>query len=154
MKQKICLNGHQISSGVEPNIITNEFCEKCGEKVISTCPKCKTDIFGYDKDNELYAITGGVKVPQYCKQCGAPYPWTEAALKSARALIKLSDLDQKEKEDFNDVVPDLISDTPKTKVAAVKANRYLAKTGAFIGNALKDLLVDIASETAVKAMHL
>lgn len=155
MKQQICLNGHQISYGVNPETVTNEFCSTCGKTVISECQECQSNIFGYLSEDLMYELAGGgIRVPKYCKHCSNPYPWTKKSLDAASELIALSDLNQQEKDDFNESIPDLISDTPKTKVAMVKFKKYSVKAGAVVASSLRELLVDVASEATIKALKI
>ena len=47
---------------------------------------------------------------------------------------------------------DLVRDTPQTPVAATRVKRLLTKAGGAALQAFRDILVDIASETAKKTM--
>lgn len=149
-KQRICLNGHQITDRATWNDTTNEFCEKCGAKVIDSCPDCKNQINGYLKIDGVFDIsTYTVPVPKYCKKCGNPYPWTKAALEALDEIVELSELSEKDKQTLKDSSLDLISNTPKSKVAALKWKTF--------GNSLlgiaHDVLVDVASESIVKLIY-
>ncbi|MBU4311651.1 MAG: DUF2321 domain-containing protein, partial [Candidatus Omnitrophica bacterium] len=50
-------------------------CPKCGAQTISQCPKCSTNIRGYEHIQGV-AHSGPSKPPQFCHECGASYPWT------------------------------------------------------------------------------
>lgn len=67
------------------------------------------------------------KVPGFCVHCGNPLPWTAAVLASADELIDLiDDLKPEQKQALKSCLPDLITDTPGTQVAAIKAGKLLA----------------------------
>lgn len=61
----------------------------------------------------------------------------------------LSDI---EKETLKSTFDDLVVDTPKTQIAAQKYKNLMSKAKANIAKALRDILVDIASEAAKKAL--
>lgn len=144
---QICLNGHVIdyySKNAE------QFCSSCGSKTITQCPKCNANIRGM----EIFDIpTIGVKYkrPNYCPECGNPYPWTSASLEAMKELIDFDEeLSNEEKSYINGNLQDLTVDTPKTKVVATKLNAFLHKAGSVTASAIRDILVDIASETVKK----
>jgi len=89
--------------------------------------------------------------PSFCPDCGKPYPWTEAKLKAARELTDLLEgLSQEEREILKKSFGDIVRDTPQTKVAAAQFKRLAAKVGKIAAEQLRELVVDIASETAKK----
>jgi len=79
---QVCLNGHQITTSYKryPEF-RKEFCDKCGEKTITSCPKCNANIRGEYYVVGVIAVRGRTPVPEYCHECGAPYPWTEKSKK-------------------------------------------------------------------------
>ena len=121
--------------------------------MITACPACNHDIPGYT-DPEGMVVIGRKhrKVLSYCVSCGAPYPWTSSTITAAKELIELSSLSDTEKRDFSATVPDILTDTPRTKVAITKFQMYAARAGSLVVDGLRDLLVDIASEAAKKAI--
>lgn len=146
---QICLNGHIINGFLDKYPEHNQnFCNACGAKTISQCPSCNADIRGaYEWD----FASDDAKVPSYCHNCGKPYPWTQIAIDSTKELILLNDsASDKEKEYLNNNVQSLLVDTPKTKVVATKFKIFLKTARKEIGTGLKDILVDIISESAKK----
>ncbi|MCX8167307.1 MAG: DUF2321 domain-containing protein [Candidatus Micrarchaeota archaeon] len=153
---QICLNGHLITSSADIHPQHQEkYCSKCGEKTITECPECKTPIRGKYEVEGVISFNDDYKVPSYCYNCGKPYPWTESALESAKSLINEDEnLTTDEKQQFVNALPDLIveSPTPKTQVSVIKFKKFIIKVAAPTGQALKDIIVDIASETIKKSL--
>ena len=72
---------------------------------------------------------------------------------AARELIEFEDnLSVSEKELLRNSLDEIIAENPKTKVAAIKFKHTLAKVGQETAKALRDIAVDIASETAKKVL--
>ncbi|EHK2400422.1 DUF2321 domain-containing protein [Clostridium perfringens] len=149
---QVCINGHVITNRAEgsPNL-KKDFCTKCGAKTITNCPSCNAKI------NGKYIVPGALSVSTnftadaFCYNCGKPYPWTEEKLNSANELLALEDsLSQDELDYFKENLNSVLVDTPKTKVVATKLKLAIAKTSSAVGSALRDIVVDIASETAKK----
>jgi hypothetical protein len=91
--QQVCLNGHQITASYHryPEFRKN-FCDKCGEKTIYSCPECNAEVKGY------YHIEGSISldrepVPEHCHECGTPYPWTERKRKIEKAVASPDSVD-------------------------------------------------------------
>lgn len=145
---QICLSGHIINGSYnEFPEYSKEYCPKCGEKTIICCPKCNNYIQG-DHHNFYSAISNP---PAFCPYCGEPYPWTKEKLDSTNELLSLeSALSQEELDYFKQNLNSVLIDTPKTKLVATKLKLAINKTSSVVGSALRDILVDIASETAKK----
>lgn len=152
--QEVCLNGHQITAYSKSNQDPNpaNFCEDCGVKVICTCQSCQCPIDG--KISYPGVISNKkVPVPSFCKYCGNPYPWTESIIEGTKELLDLdSTISSEDKESIENSVPDLLVDTPKTKVAATKFKMLTASATSIVKDGLRELLVDVVSETAKKIM--
>jgi hypothetical protein len=90
-------------------------------------------------------------LPIFCPDCGKPYPWTEAKLKAALELSdELNNLSTEERNMLKKSLDDIVRDTPETTVAATRFKRLVTKAGKAAADGFKDILVDIASETAKK----
>lgn len=148
---QICLNGHMINDAYDEYPQHNQnFCDRCGAKTITTCPKCNTPIRG-DYDTPGICNFDVPPVPSYCYNCGNPYPWTEQKLESAQELLSMeTSLTQDELEYFASNMNSILVDTPKTKVVATKLKMTLSKVAPVVGNSLRELLIDICSEAAKK----
>ncbi|MCL4301435.1 MAG: DUF2321 domain-containing protein [Anaerolineae bacterium] len=59
-----------------------------------------------------------------------------------------------EKAILKQSIRELTQETPKTEVAAIRVRKFLAKAGGQALGMFREILVDVASETAKKAMGL
>ena len=147
----ICLNGHVISSSK-----ANEeaFCSQCGTETYSVCPHCQTPIRGsYYVEGVVFLGKSDYTKPYYCHNCGAPYPWTQKILDNAVELLSLDDeLDSSSKELIKNAIPNLIVDTPTTPIAIAKYRKGIANAGQIVKESLRQLLIDVISETAKKTL--
>ncbi|WP_318582892.1 DUF2321 domain-containing protein [Bacillus paranthracis] len=150
---QICLNGHIINDTYKKYPEHNQdFCEDCGEKTITACRGCNADIRGARHDyngTDLWVETP----PNYCAHCGQAYPWTETALEAAKELAQEIDgLTEEERELLSKSIDEIVKGGPKTVVATTRFKKIATKFGAGIGNAFRDILVDVASESAKKML--
>ncbi|WDA69233.1 DUF2321 domain-containing protein [Lactococcus lactis] len=153
--QKICLNGHQITTCFEMDDSSDnsEYCQECGKKVISACPNCSKPILGAYISDFILDFDFSCAIPKYCRYCSNPYPWTELVINTTKEILSLEDgINESDKTLINDSIPDLLVDTPKTNLAIVKFKKGFASTSAIVKESLRELLVDIISETAKKAI--
>ncbi len=153
---QICLGGHVTNSTTQRFPQQNkDFCDKCGQHTITACPACEKAIRGRYHQQNVIDLTEDDPAPLHCIGCGKPYPWTEHRLAAAKELVQeMEGLTEEEREVLTRSLPDLIRDTPQTPVAATRFKQSMAKVGGGAGKILYDMVVDIASETAKKAMGL
>ena len=156
---QICLNGHLTTSKWNDGVLVQNFCSTCGQTIISVCPGCSTPIKGSLREKshingiDYYYSNAAYSVPSYCYNCGKGFPWTQRSKETANELISLSsNLNESEKKDFKESIDDLINDTPKTSIALIKFKKYAAKAGGEIAKGLKDILIDLVSESVKKAI--
>lgn len=145
----ICINGHVASSDTANY---RKHCKQCGQETISVCQKCDSSIQGY------YFVPGIIGFsdynrPSYCHDCGSPYPWTEQLINNA---IELISLDEELPSDIKDVIksslPDLIVETPSAPLAVAKYRKYMSQANDYTRDGIKNLLIDIVSETIKKSL--
>ena len=148
---QICLNGHPINDSMTTHPEDNkEFCDKCGSKTITICRNCKAQIQGR---MEGYLGLSEYTAPAFCYNCGKAFPWTEAKIQAAHDLAQeLEDISEDEKRMLSESIDDLVKDTPRTTLAATRFKKIVSKIGKPVGKTLRDLIVDIASETAKKML--
>ncbi|MBA7664324.1 hypothetical protein ES703_72382 [subsurface metagenome] len=147
---QICINGHVITDSLESRPEkASRFCEQCGTETITNCPHCNKVIRGYYYHGGFGSTV--YKLPAFCHVCGNPYPWTEAKLKAAHELAEeLENLSASEKENLHQSIDDMVTDSPRTELAVTRFKKLLVKVGEPTARVLRELVVDIASSTAVK----
>ena len=150
---QICLNGHVSTPSVELSPEGgSKFCVECGARTINACPKCEARIRGFHIAPGILAVENYEK-PSFCHDCGTAYPWTQSALEAARELAEdAENLDPEERAALARSFDDLIVDTPRTQVAISRFKRLIAKAGVGTANGIREILIDIASETAKRAL--
>jgi hypothetical protein len=74
--QQVCENGHQITDRFNSSSEQRKnFCSYCGAKTITACPECNHPIKGYIKYPKVIMLGYTTSVPNFCDNCGKPYPW-------------------------------------------------------------------------------
>ncbi len=150
---QICLNGHIINRMVDDHPEANaDHCKDCGQKTVTECQQCQARIRGYKHIPHLsYADTS--PAPKFCHACGRPYPWTRSRIEAAQAYAdEMDELDKSEKILLKVSIEEIVAESPKAEVASVCFKRLVAKGGKAAADAMRDILVDIASETAKKSI--
>lgn len=150
---KICINGHSI---VERSPLTKEeFCEKCGAKVISKCPHCNSPIKEWHYYGVVVGSSPSFEKPMFCRSCGRPYPWTEAALEATSLMIQEdSELSELERQNLESALPDIMTETPKTKLASIRVKKALLTAGEFTVEAIRQFVIDFGCELAKQQLGL
>ena len=153
---QICESGHVInSSAASMPTLRSRHCTACGAKTLMDCPACNTPIRGVFDEPGLIDFVSTYRRPAFCHSCGAEYPWTVAHLEAAQELAEeVDDLSLEERRVLATSLPDLLRDSPRTDVAVVRVKRLAGKLTSTAGAALRKLIVDIASESARKALDL
>jgi len=150
---QICLNGHVITAYFDVNQERRQkFCDRCGDETVAYCPSCNSRIRG---DYVVPGVIGFYEYhpPAYCADCSSAFPWTVRRLEAARELaLELDQLSDDEREQLQAALPDLVRDVPRTQVAAGRFKRLVAKAGGEAATAFREILVDVASETAKKVI--
>ena len=153
---QICLNGHIITDSIQIDPKPGQkYCDECGAELITACQKCNSNIRGLMVIPDPYAdrMVDLNRPPQFCYNCGNPYPWIESKIQAAQELAyEIENISKEDIEVLANSINDIVKDTPKTQVAAVRFTKILSRTGKEAINIFRDLLVDIASETAKKVI--
>lgn len=150
---QICMNGHAINPSFQKYPIHNKkFCPNCGEPTITQCPHCQTNIPGEIHYANVFGASD-YKVPVFCSECGKPYPWTEKKLNAAKELAaELEELTPEEKRILEMSIDEISRNSPQATVGATRFKKLMLKVGTAAGGILKDVITDIASETAKKVL--
>lgn len=149
---QICLNGHLVNEATKnaPEF-SSKFCGKCGQPTIDRCPTCKAHITGrYQATKKPSAISSPQSlVPLYCHDCGKPYPWTQLTLDTAKELVSEEDgLTPEEKASITENLPDIITQTPRSPLAATRVKTAMEKMSGVGKEGFKQLLSDITTESS------
>jgi hypothetical protein len=113
-----------------------DHCFECGAATMTACKHCSIDI-------QLSA--------KYCGKCGKPFPWTEDALAAAREYTdEIEDISDVDKAALKDTFRDLTIETSRTPLAATRFMRIVRRSGPVVYETLREILVDVMAETAVK----
>lgn len=149
---QVCLNGHVRSRNIREYQSWGEtYCSECGAQTIQECPACHKPLRGANLD-VLRLITSDEKFAAYCHECGAAFPWTTSRVEAATELLRESELSQSDQIQLVAVLPDLLTDTPRTQVAIARYQRIIKNAGKAIQSGMRDILIDIASEAVKKTI--
>ena len=146
---KICLNGHKITDNVEGFDNHDNFCSQCGAEAITKCEFCGATIHGIYFVPCYVGKYAPIPVPSFCYNCGKPYPWTETFLKTADEMVDMFDeLSTEQKQQLKDTFPNLIVETPQSKLAALKAAKLINGLQSFG----KDIFVKLLQDNIVQSL--
>ena len=148
---QICVNGHVTNSVVQANPShSQEFCSSCGARTVTQCATCKEPIRGHYHHPR---VSAPYHAPAYCHKCGTAYPWTAARIEAAKSLAdEIAELDENERLLLKASIDDIVRDTPNSQVASLRFKKFAAKGGKEAASAMRDILVDVVSETVRKAI--
>ena len=151
----VCLNGHVVNDRYRGDPTRNSpFCSVCGAASVAHCEKCNAPVPGFYYEyrrTRSYAPTGTplLAPPQFCEACGSAFPWTERRIEAAMEYVdEFSKLSADERAQLAAGLDELIKQTPRQAVAAMRVQTLLAKAGAGAAKAVRDILVDVLSKAA------
>jgi hypothetical protein len=144
---QLCIAGHWANSRVRDMPEFNKaFCDECGSKTITACPKCNGSIPGGFPGITSFTDTPD-PAPRFCVHCGSPYPWTQLALQTALDISdEVTGLSSQQREELKSSIRDLVQESPKTPLAVIRFKKLMGSAGSAIGDALKKTLTDVVSE--------
>ena len=92
-------------------------------------------------------------MPSFCINCGQPYPWTKSILQAAHELAQeIDNISDEDRVVLQKSIDELVKDTPSTPVAATRFKKIMVKVGQATTGLFREILVDVLSEAAKKAM--
>lgn len=148
---QICTNGHVINSWSTDSPEHNaKFCNECGAPTITNCQNCNVAIRGNVLDDfpDLH-----YKAPKFCANCGNSYPWTQSKLLAATELVHdIENISENDKAILVTSINDLVKNTPAASIATTRFKVIMAKVGSTTASMFKEILVDVLSEAARKAI--
>lgn len=147
----ICRNGHIVNDAMEFVPADNKkFCSKCGVAAMSACPSCSAAIQGLRRDGS--STHGLFTAPGYCRECGEAFPWTKAQLNSLSQLLAMTDATAEDQAALRDSLPSIAAESPSTPVAIAQWRKFLASAGKQMGELIRGVLVEVASEAVKKKL--
>ena len=151
---QVCLNGHCVNSSYHTSPEFNKnFCDRCGEQTIISCHVCGTEIRGRYEVGGAFTVGFRYTTPDYCFNCGKPFPWLDKKMKAVVELAELEEvLTAEELAQLKVYTKDITTDTPNAQVSAKKITILFRKFTSNALPAIRALFVDIASETAKKIL--
>lgn len=152
---QVCLNGHLVLGSLKsfPQF-RKAFCEQCGAPTTDQCQTCRWPIAG--RGPHAWMGGGGpFRPPNFCGECGNPFPWTATALAAAKEYTDgLQELNPEEKEALKGTFADLTSDTARTPLAASRFKKLTNKIGPVAGGMLQKIIETVLTEAAKKSIGL
>ncbi|KUO66100.1 MAG: hypothetical protein APF84_12320 [Gracilibacter sp. BRH_c7a] len=149
---QICLNGHLVNEATKKSPqFSSKYCGKCGQPTIDKCPLCKSPIASRYQRSRTPSMSSSPEspVPFYCHDCGKPYPWTQTIIDTTIELISGEDeLTPEDKKIITENLPDIISQTPRTPLAASRVRKTLEGMSGAGKEVFKQLLSDNVTESA------
>lgn len=150
---EVCPNGHVSTSSADTSPeLREKFCSSCGEPTMMNCPSCSSTIRGYYYVEGVFGL-GGYTPPAHCHNCGSAFPWTARKVDSAVELVEVGGgLDDAELAQLRTDLTELTKDSPKTQVASLRFKKAMSKAGSSVAQGVRDIVVDVLSEAAKKAI--
>ena len=151
---QVCPNGHvpTLSADTSPEL-GEKYCSRCGEVTITHCTSCNASIRGSYDVPGVISLKSSYEPPPFCFNCGNPFPWTDRKISGALELVKEgAELSSDEYQQFEEALRELTKDSPKMQVASVRFNRIMNKVGTSIASGVREIIVDVLSEAAKKAL--
>ncbi len=149
----VCVNGDVLTARAErlPEYV-KPFCGSCGARTIQACQNCNSQLEGDGIDG---GVLGSIYYPpRHCPMCGSPFPWTAAKEAAARELAELLGSTPEEQQALSNDVADLLSETPRTPLAAARWKRAINKAGAEGISLARDVFVGVVSIAVGKQLGL
>lgn len=152
---QVCMNGHVTNARFREQPIHNKkYCRDCGAKTITECQECNEQIRGKlvpDPFDMIGFSNSGPAdpAPNYCIECGKPYPWTQGKIAAFRELVNSSHIESDKKKVLLEGVEHIISATPKTKPTCARLVSIVSKE-----SLLKNILLDIAVKQAKEVLEI
>lgn len=145
---QVCLRGHCISDSIDVNPeLASDYCPECGSKTITCCPTCHASIRGFYDVPGVIILGSNYKPPRYCHNCGKPYPWIQAAFDELDELAKDDgSITSMEAEKLRRILPDIISETPKSRSATSFFVSVCQKAGVMLRDSMLDFAAKFATE--------
>lgn len=132
----------------------DRFCARCGSKAITNCPHCNRRIRGEPDVTWMAAdALPPYSIPAFCHACGKPYPWMMRIVEEVKEQIELEQsLSADDKATLKTDVEDIAHNSPCAESAAKRVKAILQKVGGVAGSTLREVFVNVASDTLKKIL--
>lgn len=150
---EVCPNRHVSTSSADTSPeLREKFCSSCGEPTMTQCPSCRAAIRGYYYVEGVFSFSEYTP-PAHCHNCGSAFPWTARKIAGAVELVEVGgSLTDSEIVQLRTDLTELTRDSPKTQVASLRYKKVMAKVGSTVAQGVRDIVVDVLSEAAKKAI--
>jgi len=152
----VCRNGHMINDRSTTDSVHNKrHCPKCGEPTIAECPNCGRPILGAFREPGSWREQWRVcyDAPAHCHECGGAYPWTQRRKEALLQAIELGKgLTEEDRQTLRESIPDILTETPKTRLAVEAFKRLAKKASEGSGKAIFDMAVQVAAAVIAKQL--
>lgn len=161
---QICTNGHVITIDYDDRDYERmKKCSICGADTITECPVCGHPIRGglcvdtivgyYDYDqpemkHQCISTKSGYSLPNYCEECGHPFPWMEQKIARIKTELLRSGIEEQQIEYLMELLPDLITDNSKTKYAVMQFQKIMSHLKENAVGCVKEIFIEVLAEGA------
>lgn len=154
-QMQVCRNGHQITDSARGSPeFRKKFCNTCGAATVDCCSSCSFPIRGEYVVEGVIAVGLRTPTPDYCENCGASFPWREAAIENFRDVLREGELSEADLAVAEAALPDVLRETPRSESAGLRLKRIMSGLGKPTYDVAIKVISDLASETAKKTMGL
>ena len=146
----VCEEGHVINGKAlrDPEYNT-DYCKTCGARALLKC-QCGEPIQG-----EIHGVAGGFSPPAHCTGCGRQHVWTTRRAEALREFVsELEEFEDEQKRLFCDVIPDLVVETPRSDVAALRTRKLMEKLPPAVKKMFTTLIKNVAVSAVLKSLGL
>ena len=147
----VCEDGHCLGAMFRADSRPDKFCKHCGKRVFTRCPHCNAQIRGAPYS----AVSApGYHPPNYCPECGQPFPWTSHELERAKKAIDQHAAEHGIPEDEAATLKSFADDIVSGAASEVQISgaRALLKKFGPAGAVIWNGLTDIAAKTMAAMM--
>ena len=156
----ICEAGHVCCDCIQIAPEQNsKHCQLCGEETITHCLACNTKIQGaiasYNDLLDTWTFVQRLDFPpDYCTECGTPFPWTQERLQAAQGIIDMLDeLSEEQREELKKIIPDIMVERPRTTLSTLLFAKTFEKISGIGKTFLIKWLNDNAIATVLELLH-
>ena len=164
---QVCANGHVVTIDYADRVYERmKKCSICGADTITECPACGHPIRGglcmdtivdylddYDHyqtevNHQCVSTKGGYSLPNYCEECGHPFPWMEQKTARIKDELLRSGIEEQQIDYLMKLLPDLITDNPKTQYAVTQFQKIVGNLKESAAGCVKEIFIEFLAEGA------